>query len=114
MRMTQEIGLKEEAQDYLDKFGIREEKLCPTCSVGTIVSLKSEIYDDSRSSGMFDDGPLLAKYFMTNGLVLKEIVQCVPWSSGPMIFMCLENEKGERLFEWTTKEIDEMISGEKI
>jgi len=34
-----------------------------------------------------------------------EVVQAEPWSSGPVIFTCLEVD-GERIGEWPQKEID--------
>ena len=33
-----------------------------------------------------------------------EAVQAEPWSSGPMIFTCLENQDGKRYGEWKRQE----------
>jgi hypothetical protein len=93
MRCTQLVGLKEEARKFIkDNF------------------VTSECHDESGSSGMFDDGPNLYAYNLGEQGEWKEVVQCAPWSSGPVIFLCLENRfSGERIFQYSQEEIDELI-----
>ena len=76
--------------------------------MGHILStgIKSEMWKDAREVGMHDDGPMLDKYKLKSGKWVREVVQAVPWSSGPCIFLCLEDEDGKRLFEWTDGEIE--------
>jgi hypothetical protein len=109
-RSTQIVGLKEEALDFLEKEAKRVPKnTCPTChhtKGGEIIRI---LYDEKTGAraGMCDDGPLLFEYHLKNNQIVKEAVQEVPWSSGPCIFLCLEDINGKRLFEWTDKEITE-------
>lgn len=67
------------------------------------------------TSGMFDEPIALADFVDQRGNVLLEVVQAKPWSSGPMIFTCLEatftDEHGTfgpyRFGEWTEEEINQ-------
>ncbi len=114
-RETQFIGLTEAAMRY----------------VKNLVSLESDLV----THGMFDEEIPLRRWKMpenkttgegvwnperTDGQLtpcVREVVQCVPWSSGPMIFTCLafdwgntgDTEKGgfkpdygNTVFEWVT------------
>ena len=88
MRCTQLIGLTVEAEEFLRKNGG-----------------EGKIYEDATNEGMFEDGPMLHEYNLVGGKVAREVIQAVPWSSGPCIFMCLEID-GKRMFEWSQEEID--------
>jgi hypothetical protein len=55
---------------------------------------------------MFDDGPELVEYTLKDGSKVREIVQAVPWSAGPCIFLALQNEQGETLFPWPQSALD--------
>lgn len=57
--------------------------------------------------GAFDPSPLM-KYTLRDGRVLYEAVQAEPWSSGPVTFLALADEAGNRFPEslWTNAEIE--------
>lgn len=105
MRETQFYGLTSEAKKFIednyteDKVEIyRNGKL-----ESTKFEPKSEVY--AHTQGMFDEDLPLHKYF-SDKEVITEVVQFTTWSSGLMIFTCLERENGNRLFEWDTKDIE--------
>lgn len=50
-------------------------------------------------SGMFDDEYPLMEYFMKDGSKVREAIQAQPWSSGPVFFLALQDEKGEWIKE---------------
>ncbi len=107
MRCTQLFGLTDEAMKFLREHCNRIPKhACPNC--GTIISTEIESwgYEDASHLGMFDDGPWLLEYKMKDDKILKEVEQETIWSSGPCIFLCLEDEEGNRLFEWDQSVID--------
>ena len=126
MRCTQIFGLSQKAKNFLNKHAERIPlETCPTCrsqkiSRGFLVAMKlegvhlvgndyiQEVYDRETgvNAGMFEDGPELLRYKLKTGKWVKEIVQASPWSSGPCIFLCLEDEDGHRIGEWSKKEID--------
>jgi len=87
-RSTQYIGLNDYAKDYVKN------------------ATSIEYYDMTK--GMFDEIIKGKIYHMpipegpNKDLILKEVVQDSPWSSGPMIFTCLE--------EILTKECGQIIS----
>lgn len=101
------MGLKAEALAFLEENVKTVPNItCPCCNY--IISQKEDkhIYEDASELGMFNDGPNLYVYNLKSGDAVKEIVQATPWASGPVIFFCLENSKGERLFEWSEAEIE--------
>lgn len=80
-RSTQFIGLNFEARKFL------EEECTPLKSV-------------SNTTGMFgEEIPLKRWKHKSSGYIYREIVQCSPWSSGPMILTCLQGKEGKK-FEW--------------
>ena len=89
MRTTQYIGLTQTAKNFVEKFGIRKDT-------------------KNATTGMFDEeiplGEWDAKDEFRNMASFKEIEQLAPWSSGPMIFTCLEitykNGQKGTAFEW--------------
>lgn len=80
MRMTQYIGLTLEAKKFV-----------ANASVQTNPKMTSGMFEEDVSGSIFE---------MLDGETLTEVEQCSPWSSGPMIFTCLKNSKGELLFKW--------------
>jgi hypothetical protein len=75
-RTTQFIGLTKRAEQFIAKLAV----MAP----------------DSYITGMFDEEIPLRKwqvdgYYFRMGII-REVVQMAPWSSGPMIFTCLEWE----------------------
>ena len=106
MRCTQIAGLTEEAKEFLEKNCILiDDDRCPHCEEVLTQRKSCKIYEDATNEGMFEDGPMLHEYNLVGGKVAREVIQAVPWSSGPCIFMCLEIE-GKRMFEWSQEEID--------
>ena len=85
--------------------------VCPYCGSSSGGKIKCVIYDEDigKGQGMFDDGPVLYEYTLKNGKKLKEVVQYSPWSSGPCIFLCLQNERGKKIFKWSKKAINSYL-----
>lgn len=107
MRCTQIIGISPEAWEFLkENVAMIPCAPCPHCGEPTSEKMDCYSYEDASYLGMFDDGPLLEEYTLKDGSKVREVEQATPWSSGPCIFLCLENEKGERMFEWPQEEID--------
>jgi len=109
MRCTQFIGLSYEAETFIDE-NVKHmpSETCVTCGHTSGGEFTMRVYDTEigRSAGMFDDGPDLHEYILKDGQRIREVVQCTPWSSGPMIFLCLENEAGKKICEWDDEEIE--------
>lgn len=89
-RTTQYIGLHHGATKYLVNNGF---KPIPT---------------DNQTTGMFGEPVPLGEWNNEQGAHIREVVQAEPWSSGPMIFTCLQRD-GQQLCKW---EEDENISNE--
>lgn len=107
MRCTQIVGLTEEATDFLNENCEKVPVLsCPDCGKVIHEGLKSRVYSSAKHLGMFDDGPELDAYRLKDGKEVFEVVQASPWSSGPCLFLCLQDELGTRMFEWSQEEIN--------
>jgi hypothetical protein len=113
IRMDQHMGLNEAGQKYLEKYGkilghkvVREEY-----TNGEVKEVSRDpIYDQEVYEewvGSYDPTPL-KQYVAKDGSIFREAVQASPWSSGPMIFMALQDENEEWIEEtlWDEKEID--------
>lgn len=100
MRCSQYMGLTQQAQNWLkENVQITPEHICPTCRHrrgGDIVKTQWNM-DDHRDPF---SAPPLYEYGLKDGSKVREVIQCSPWSSGPMYFLCLETPEGNRLFEW--------------
>jgi len=102
-RSTQYIGLTKRAKDFLETHSA------------------IEIDENNFTEGMFNEEVPLGVWKITLKCTsnssdredeieiykIREIVQNVPWSGGPMIFTCLELEYGHennkvQCFEWVT------------
>ena len=106
MRCTQIVGLTQEALDFLVQNTKQiTDMCCPHCLKEITKKADAVIYDSAKDSGMFEDGPELYKHNLQDGRIAREIVQAVPWSSGPCIFLCLEID-GKREFEWSEEELN--------
>lgn len=90
-RETQYIGLTKAAEDFLEGL--------------------DELVPDTKYKWMGDEFVMLGKWAMHpllqiegRDMCIREVVQDVPWSSGPMIFTCLEFDYGNgsksMAFEW--------------
>lgn len=108
MRMYQEIGLKQEARDFLDRHTKKvPTTVCPKC--GEVIAWKSDGKIYFFEELFCNDGPSLWEYNLKDGRKIKEVVQAEPWSSGPVAFFCLEYEDGTRIFEWEEEEMEEYL-----
>jgi hypothetical protein len=58
--------------------------------------------------GMFDNEYEFLRHTFRDGRMLEEHVQASPWSSGPVFFLALKDEKGEWIKEslWSEEEIE--------
>ena len=89
-RSTQYIGLTASAKEWIQ------------------THLPTKMDSDTFTHGMFDEHIPLSKWEVTlnsgKRVVVRECVQEVPWSSGPMIFTCLEVDFGNggktKIWEW--------------
>ncbi len=88
--MTQFVGLHHRAELYLRKKGIVSQRRY------------------AHAYGMFEEELPLLEYRLRDGSVVREIEQCSPWSSGPVIFYCLE-KGGKQISRWSDQEINEYL-----
>jgi hypothetical protein len=111
MRETQLIGLPRAAIDFLKKnIQLVPDIVCKKCGEVCTTKWNQENYKDAKDVGMFEDGPMLHRYFLEEGITVVEEIQCSPWSSGPCIFLKLVNAKTTlTLFEWEDKDMDEYL-----
>lgn len=107
MRCYQHVGLTAEAEEYLEKNVVKiPVSYCPHCK--EVLSTKMKVIASKEYDAFYGDGPSLDTYECIDGSTIKEVVQCMPWSSGPMGFLCLEKD-GKKMLEWTEKEIEERM-----
>ena len=105
MRCYQHIGLTPEAESFLtDNVEMIPNICCPKC--GEIISYKMNSRVVRVEELFYNDGPCIIEYKLKDGRTCTEIVQCSPWNSGPMGFMCLEID-GQKMFEWSDDEINQ-------
>lgn len=104
MRQYQHMGLTPDAQHFLEENVVTiPDIICPNC--GEVIKQKMDATVIGREALFYDDGPAIIEYKLDDGRICTEVLQCSPWSSGPMGFMCLEID-GKRMFEWTDEEIE--------
>ncbi len=109
MRMTQFIGLTSVAKNYLQENCKKE--LIEIYRNGKLEKTYEEVERKPgvRAFGMFEEELQLYDYILEDGSVLKEVEQASIWSSGPLIFTCLKNEKGKLIKKWSKRLINSMI-----
>ena|SRR3990167_5530619 len=78
-RSTQFIGLTADAKDY-----IRDFKPLPSDrnAIG--------MFGEEIPLGKWEENRIRTRYPHQTNAIIREVVQTSPWSSGPMIFTCLE------------------------
>ncbi len=86
MRMTQYIGLNQAGRLFVKDL--------------------EEVVTSNETTGMFGEGVPLGEWRSVVGHRIKEIVQCEIWSSGPMIFTCIEHENGLTYCKWSEKDLE--------
>jgi len=105
MRMTQFVGLNKKSDAYLERYCEKEPAtICPRCKEILTYKLKSHIC--GHAYGMFEEDIPLYEYTLKAGGRIREVVQAIPWSSGPVIFLCLKNKSGKLIYKWPQREID--------
>lgn len=88
MRCDQYIGLTKEAREWVKRNFDKNQ---------------ISYYDMAEQA--FDPEPLQGYLIQDDESIYKEVVQCSPWSSGPMYFTCIGafNKKNELIgymFQW--------------
>lgn len=109
-RSTQIMGISFAAFEYLRKHAaVTSMTTCKECGHVRGGEMTRHVYDQTtgRKEGMFEDGPDLYEYDLKDGSKAREVVQAVHWSSGPVIFLCLQLSNGSRVGEWSAEEISE-------
>ena len=111
IRMTQWVGLRDDAEAWLNQncVNIKKFDTCPHCGGEINVRYIASCRKYANAYGMNDEELSLYIYDIKDGTTLKEVEQASPWSSGPVIFTCLEDENGNRRFQWTDEEIEENL-----
>ena len=106
--MTQEMGLSSSAFGFLQaNCTTRLEHECPSCQHKFGNELLAFNGSGLYTSGMFHESIELKEYILKDGRSAVEEVQCVPWSSGPCIFLQLR--VGDEVYSWTEEKINAMI-----
>ena len=110
MRCTQVVGLKKEAHAFLrDNVAIIPCDPCPHC--GKMTKEKWDCCQQKENEyGMFDENVPMMSYRLKSGEIVHEHLQTTIWNSGPMLFFCLETDKGKMIFTWTDEEIESEAS----
>jgi len=115
MRCTQYYGLPEDANKFLSKsIKLIPDVVCPDCNKVFTEKWATKIYKTTNEGCMFDDEAHdLIEYELKDGTIVRQVIQAVPWSSGPCIFLKLVkvNDDGSynNLFEWSKEEIEQSI-----
>ena len=118
MRMNQHLGLNEWAEQFVAGEPIllyteRITRLYPDERVEGVPdqpihgsTVRSEPSGESFT-GMFEDEYPLRKFTFPDGRVFYERVQADPWSSGPVFFLALQDERGRWVpqSQWTEEQI---------
>jgi len=95
MRTTQFIGLNRRAEEYKKKHFVNFSEFC-----GEVIGMFGEPVCD------------LKRYKCKDGRVIEEYEQCVPWSSGPVIFTAFRDAKTKEPIKetlWTEDEIEKYL-----
>jgi hypothetical protein len=94
MRSTHFIGLTAEAEEYVKNLN---ELKSDTVAVGLHDKISLRKWELPEKDFKFSK--------KRNNTCLREVVQETPWSSGPMIFTCLEADYGNggkgKFLQWT-------------
>jgi hypothetical protein len=90
------IGLSAKALSFLkDNSKRRSTNSCKHCGHCSGKELVSKTYK-TIEIWIFDDYEL-QEFKLKNGLTAREVVQAIPWESGPVLYTCLEI-RGEKKF----------------
>lgn len=118
MRTTQVVGLHPRAKKIVTNWVDAVEEVTRKYADGTeerysrIVMAdrsKREVY--GYFDGMCGEEYPLHKWTLADGRVFYEYVQAQPWSSGPVVFVALEDEKRDTIKEslWTAEEMKHQL-----
>ena len=110
MRMTQISGLSVQANAYLEVNAVHDHfELRKNGEVVNKYDLPKSMESGNTYNGMFDEEEYpLMEYEMKDGSSVYEFVQATPWSSGPVIFLALEDVDDNPIDGtlWDEKEIN--------
>ena len=85
-----------------------------TTEVSTFLKTCEKLEKCGEVAGMFGEHVYdLHKYKDSRGNVWKEKVQAEPWSSGPMIFLCIEKVSSEKQIQCGWKQ-DDSVRGQEF
>lgn len=107
-RCYHHIGLKEEAQKWLEENCVMSPSIvCPGC--GLTIAEKLKVVKSHFEEMFYCDGAPLNTYEAKDGeLVEEKMHDYVPWASGPFGFVYLE-KNGKSMFKWKRKEMDSYL-----
>lgn len=112
IRMDQFMGITGEARKFLEENAVRSVvNICNHCHRADMEIIGKKY---SATHGMYDNEYDLNTYDLLNGDTAIEVLQCSPWSSGPVIFLMLEvygKRNGEvntpkQVFKWSEEDIE--------
>ena len=110
-RSTQFIGLSQEALQFVNENCYKEPVVtCDCCGHSKGGQFITKL--NRHTVGMFEEELPLTTFFINKdgwAKEVKEVEQCSPWSSGPMIFTHLQLEDGSFVGSWKQEEIDKMV-----
>lgn len=119
-RSTQFVGLNEKARKFLDLNGNKLQVVCESTTYNRLTGITTQNrFEDTRIDimpcerysweGMFDDGDFLDAYRLNDGSIVYEKVQNVVWSSGPVIYTAICNEKDVFITEtlWDDEDMED-------
>ncbi len=94
--------------ESIEMMGNSCQKLNGTVSIPKLESCVKTEESENIYLGMLNSEYPLMKYTFRNGEVLEEFEQASPWSSGPVIFLALQDIHGNPLVEslWSDEEIE--------
>lgn len=101
------IGLPVEASKLLHEKDTVD--ICPTCGHDNVKSTyTTKVYEFSEQ--FHGDGIDLLEYYDKSGnLCYREVIQEVPWSSGPVVFLKLVDHNGNDVSVWSEDKINSYL-----
>jgi hypothetical protein len=83
------VGLSKRALTFLRNEGkTKSVNSCEHCGHCSGKELVSQTYETIEV--FVNEDYQLQKWRLKDGRIAKEVVQCIPWDSGPILYTCLE------------------------